>query len=387
VKDKFKAEVCLVVTSLMIVKFFLIPHIGALARRYSVTLIVDVDDRVFLESMALPVRVISVPIRRKVSPWWDLVALFRLVFLFRRHRFQMVHSISPKGGLLGIVAAWMSGVPVRVHTFQGEVWATRRGLWRAILRFLDRLVARLATKLTVVSHSEREFLIAEGIIPADKSVVLAQGSICGVDPARFHPDAEMRNTVRRDLGISDDALVVLFLGRLNRDKGVLDLTKAFVKLAAETPEPVLLVVGPDEEGIFEEALHDCATCARRVRRVGFTQNPEWYLAGADILCLPSYREGFGLVIVEAAAVGIPSVCSNIYGITDAVDNGKTGLLFPPGDIPALEQALSVLVNNDELRHAMAAAAKERALSMFSQDRVVEAMLEFYDQLLQRTLAK
>lgn len=382
-----RPKIALVVTSLLIVKFFLVPHIVALSRRYEVTLLVNVDDEALLRAMALPATVIHVRIERKESPWRDLLALYRLFVLFRKHRFQLVHSISPKGGLLGMLAAWLARVPIRVHTFQGEVWATRRGLWRAILKLMDRLVGVLATRITVVSHSERNFLIAEKIIAANKSEVLGQGSICGIDPERFRADAAMRATVRHELGIPDEAVVVLFVGRLNRDKGILDLAEAFAKLAKTIPEAILLVVGPDEEGIFESVMQICSELAAQVRRVGFTQTPEKFMAAADLLCLPSYREGFGLVIVEAAAVGIPSVCSQIYGITDAVDNGVTGLLFPAGNIPALEHELSRLLQDADLRRVMGMAAKERALSMFSQDRVVAAMLMFYAELMQEKPAR
>lgn len=379
--DNRRADVCLVVTSMLIVRFFLIPHIMALSKRYSVTLIANVEDRGFLEAMALPVRVVSVPIRREVSIWWDIVTLFRLIVLFRRYRFRMIHTVAPKAGLLGILAAWLAGVPIRVHTFQGEVWATRRGLWRAVLRSVDRLVARLATNLTVVSYSERTFLIDEGVISGEKSVVLAEGSICGVDPDRFCPAPDTREEVRRELEIPDEAVVILFLGRVNRDKGVLDLAHAFVALSVEAPESLLLVVGPDEGNISGEIERICGECADRVRRVGYTEAPERYMAAADVLCLPSYREGFGLVIIESAAVGLPSVCSRIYGITDAVDNGKTGLLFAPGNMKELEHALGRLVKDEALRQQMGRLARERALERFSKDKVVQAMLRFYAELL------
>ncbi len=376
-----RQKVCLVVTSLLIVKFFLIPHIVALSKKYEVTLIVNVDDIVFLNSLALPIKVLSVPIERKVSIWWDMVALCQLILLFRKHRFDLVHSISPKGGLLGMLAAWLVRVPVRVHTFQGEVWANRFGIWRISLKLIDKLVAYLATQITVVSFSERSFLIAEKIITENKSVVLANGSICGVDPERFHSDSNVRDALRLELCISDDAKVILFLGRINRDKGIFDLAQSFVALASETAELVLLVVGPDEEGIFEEVLHICRNYLNRVKRVGFINQPERYMAVADVLCLPSYREGFGLVIVEAGAVGIPSVCSDIYGITDAVVDGMTGLLFPVGDVSALTEKLLIVIRDNNLRQRMGAAASERALALFSSGQVVNEMLKYYDRIL------
>lgn len=376
-----RKKVCWVVTSLLIVKFFLVPHLAALSREYEVTLIVNVDDQEFLDSLELPVTVISVNIARKVAPWQDMKAMWQLIRVLRARHFHLVHTISPKGGLLGMLAAWMTGVPVRIHTFQGEVWANRRGWWRAVLRFMDKLVARIATQLTVVSYSERQFLLDEGIISSEKSVVLANGSICGVDTARFHPNAAMRDKIRLENGISDDATVILFLGRLNRDKGVLDLAKSFTAIAATKPDAILLLVGPEEEQILDEVWRICAGYGERVKRVGFTMHPENYMAAADVLCLPSYREGFGLVIIEAAAAGVPAVCSRIYGITDAVEEGRTGLLFPAGDTGALAQALLKLLEDRDLREQMGAAARVRALELFASPKIIGEMLALYDRLL------
>lgn len=378
-----RPKICIVVTSLLIVRFFLMSHLAALAKKYDVTLLVNVDDPDFMNSLEIPLTVTHIDIERRIAPWRDLKALWQLIRILRARHFHLVHSISPKGGLLGMLAAWMAGVPIRIHTFQGEVWANRRGWWRAVLRFMDKLVARIATQLTVVSHSERQFLLDEGIISSEKSVVLANGSICGVDAARFHPDAAMRGKVRRENGISDDSTVILFLGRLNRDKGLLDLARSFAAIAATVPDAILLLVGPEEEQILEEVHRICAGYGERIKRVGFTRHPENYMAAADILCLPSYREGFGLVVIEAAATGVPAVCSRIYGITDAVEEGKTGLLFPAGDVAALAQALLKLLEDRELRRQMGEAARVRALELFPSQRIIEEMLALYEKLLGR----
>lgn len=379
--DVERKKVCWVVTSLLIVKFFLLPHLAALSREYDVTLIVNVDDQEFLHSLELPVTVIPINIARKVDPWRDMKALWQLIRIFRSRQFHLVHSISPKGGLLGMLAAWIAGVPVRIHTFQGEVWANRSGWWRVILKLMDKLVAAIATQLTVVSHSERQFLLDEGIIASGKSVVLANGSICGVDPARFHPDAAARDSVRRENGIPDDCLLILFLGRLNRDKGILDLAKSFTTIAATLPNTMLLLVGPEEEQILEEVKRICAGYSGRVKSLGYTQHPEHYLAAADVLCLPSYREGFGLVIIEAAATGVPAVCSRIYGITDAMEEGKTGLLFPIGDVAALTQMLLKLLRDRKLSQQMGEAARVRALELFASEKIIGEMLALYARIL------
>ncbi len=378
---KEKKKVCLVVTCLLIVKFFLLPHIARLAKNYDLTLIVNVDDAAFLESLALPCTVISVNIQRKVSPWYDLQVLWQLIKLFRANRFDLVHSISPKSGLLATLAAWIIGIPVRLHTFQGEVWATRHGCWRTILKNLDKLVAKLATRLTVVSHSERRFLIEQGIINGEKSQVLVNGSICGVDAKRFFADEVLAKEQRAELGIAEDDLVILFLGRINRDKGVLDLASAFTEIAQQVPNAVLLLVGPDEDNIVCEIQQIAAKFLSRIKITGFTNNPERFMRTANVLCLPSYREGFPISILEAAATSVPAVCSRIYGITDAVEDGKTGLLVNPNDVSGLTCALLKLIEDKKLCQQMGEAARIRALELFSSEKITKAMLGLYDELL------
>jgi glycosyltransferase involved in cell wall biosynthesis len=305
------------------------------------------------------------------------VALWQLWRFFRRSRFDAVHSVTPKAGLLAGIAARLAGVPVRIHWFTGQVWVTRTGFMRRLLKAADRLIATNATHVLVDSHSQRDFLIDEGVVARDRAEVIAAGSICGVDARRFHPDAQARAAVRAELGVADVDKMILFLGRWNHDKGVLDLARAFAALAATHGQVHLVIVGPDEEGLAGEVRALCAASADRLHMVGFTREPERFMAAADIFCLPSYREGFGSVLLEAAAVGIPSVATRIYGITDAVVEGVTGLLVPPGDVAALTTAVARLVADDVLRMRLGAAAQVRARQDFSQEAVTAGLLGYY----------
>ena len=369
-------KICLVTTSPLIVNFFLLPFLASLGRVYRVSLAVNPDEDTALAD-GHGAEVIALPIRRKISPWSDLRTLALLIRLFRERRFDAIHSFSPKAGLLAMVAAWIARIPVRIHIFQGEVWLTRKGAMRLLLKFLDRLVARLATHVLVVSRSEREFLIREGIIRNSKSRVLGSGSLSGVDPARFRPDSMARAAVRAELGIAPKATVFLFLGRLTRDKGVLDLAQAFASLAPTHPAAVLLLVGPDEERVRPAIESICRAHARQLRFAGYTRSPERYIAAADTLCLPSYREGFSTVIIEAAAAGVPAIGSRIYGITDAIVEGETGLLHAPADANELAEKMKALIGNPALRERLGARARQRAVDEFSQQRLTQALLDYY----------
>ncbi len=375
-------RVCLVTTSVLIVRFFLIPHLRRLSERYDVTLVVNTENIEFLREYGLGVRVLPIAIERRVSPIRDLLALVRLTALFRRERFDVVHSFSPKGGLLAMLAATIAQIPVRMHTFTGQVWANKSGPMRALLKLADRITARTATWVFADSVSQRKFMQCEDVLPPHgQCEVLAGGSISGVDMKRFHPDPDARRAIRAELALPQEGTVFIYAGRLTRDKGILDLARAFSILAEQDANAYLVLVGPDEESLSPVVRVLVARHSDRLRLQGFTPAIERYLAAADVLCLPSYREGFGAVIIEAAACGVPCCASRIYGITDAVIDGVTGLLHPPGDERELALLMSRMATRPELLERLGTAARARAVREFSEDQVVGASVGRYHSIL------
>lgn len=350
-------------------------HITALADRYELTAVANVKT-----SEECPVKganFVSLPIQREIAPLRDLVAFLLLVRFFMRSSFAAVQSVTPKAGLLAMVAATACRVPVRLHIFTGQVWVTRKGAMRSILKLMDRIVARCATHILADSHSQREFLISERIVRADKCRVLGKGSIAGVDGSRFKPDAAARTQLRGDLGFLEDDVVFLYVGRLHRDKGMLDLAAAFSRISATNKKLRLLVIGPDENGTLDAMKAALGRATDRVRFLSFTAEPERYMAASDVFCLPSYREGFGVVVIEAAACGRPTVGSRIYGVTDAIEDGITGLLFEPGDVGALADRMSQLARDPDLRAAMGRRARENALRDFPEDAITRELIQLY----------
>lgn len=374
-------RVCIVVAAPLTLKAFMLGHLEALARIADVTAVADFtrEDASFRwpESISR----VAIAIARPIAPWADVLALLALSRLFRQRRFDLVHSITPKAGLLAMLAARLAGVPLRLHSFTGQVWVTRTGFMRSLLKGADRLIARLATQVLADSTSQREFLIAQGIVSASKSAVLAHGSICGVDTARFRPDASARERVLRKHGIPPGAIVFLYLGRINRDKGVLDLAHAFAEAGSRCADAHLLLVGPDEGDLRAELASAAGACAARLHNAGLTDRPEDYFAAADVFCLPSYREGFGTTIIEAAAAGVPAIGSRIYGITDAIVEGETGLLFAAGEVQQLALCMITLASDNGLRERLGKDARERAMRDFSSASVSAALLEYYAKLL------
>ena len=373
-------HICFVATIPDVVYAFLKDHINASAEKWPVTVISNPKDAKLL--IDLNARFIPLDIQRKVSPWYDLLVLFKLIGLFRREHFDLVHSIMPKTGLLTMLAAKLTGVPVRMHTFTGQVWANKQGWKRVALKQFDKLIVSFATHILVDSPSQRDFLIAEGVLPLEKGQVIGHGSICGVDRHRFHPDEQTRAAVREELGIAQDQKVILFLGRLNRDKGMLDLAAAFTDIASRRSDTALVLVGAEEDVPFAQIQNLCGKYRDRLHRVSFTPHPERYMAAADIFCLPSYREGFGQVVIEAAACGIPTVATRIYGITDAVEDKLSGLLFPPGEVTELTDHLMKLIDDAELCMSMGEAARVRAIDLFSSEQVTAKQIALYAEVLE-----
>ena len=369
-----RRRLCYVVASGMTVQAFLREHIRAAAEQFDVTVVANAA-AADLEGVAA--RLIPVPIERRIAPLADLNALLKLIGIFRRERFDLVHSVTPKAGLLAALAGAIAGVPVRMHTFTGQVWATRSGPGRALLKALDRLTASLSTRVLADSASQRDFLVAEGVVAADKLQVLGNGSVNGVDSARFRPDGGARERVRAQATIPPDAVLFLYLGRLARDKGLLDLARAF----AGVDGAWLMMVGPDEDGIAGEIRAACGAAAGRLRILDRTTEPERYMAAADVFVLPSYREGFGSVILEAAAASVPAIGTRIYGITDAIVEGKTGFLVPVRDAAALAARMRELAGDAPLREEMGRAARARVLRDFRTEDLTRALLAHHEQCL------
>ena len=377
-----KSGIIIVAPTEMTVKVFLRNHILALQDKYDVMVITNTSNNSFLEDLGVSVKVVELGIIREIGLFRDLSCLFKLISIIKNNQFDLIFSITPKAGLLAMLAGYFLKTPIRMHMFTGQIWATKKGMGRLFFKSVDRLMAKLCTHILADSASQRQFLEDEGVIPPGRLEVLAEGSICGVNGHRFKPDADSRFEMRAKYGIPDDAVVLLYLGRLKRDKGILDLALAVNNIHKDGNQQVhLLIVGPDEEDLREQIEKISASCLDKLHFIGFTNKPETLMATADVFCLPSYREGFGLVVVEAAACGIPSIASRIYGLTDAVQEGVTGLLHQPGNVSEIQACLVKFVNDKDLRIQMGQAARKRAVALFNEKRVTGELVSFLDNVL------
>jgi glycosyltransferase involved in cell wall biosynthesis len=333
------------------------------------------------------VSIIEVPMERKIAPWRDLQSLLRLWRHMRQLRPTVTNVGTPKAGLLGGFAAWLNRVPCRFYTLHGLRFETTKGLKRRILVYAERLACRFAHRVVCVSHSVRERAIASGVASAERMVVLGSGSCNGVDASRFAPTPQIVRRaaqLRLQLGIPLRAPVVLFAGRLTCDKGIPELVQAFSRLVVRFPDLRLLLAGCFEDGDpLPSDTRRYLETHPQVILVGAVPDTAPYYATADVLVLPSHREGLPTVVLEAQAAGVPVVGASATGVVDVVADGQTGLLFPAGNVPALAEAIAKLTTDGALAIKLGLAGQEQVRSKFRQEQVWQALHREYLEVLQR----
>ncbi len=377
--DLTKKNLAIVATTPKMVNFFLINHMIRFSKFYNVTILTNFEGQSDPRSMfPIKVKVHNIPIAREINIFYDIKTFYLLIMYLYREKISVIYSISPKGGLLSITAGWLVCVPIRIHTFTGQVWLTKKGFTRWLLKRMDRITSLLSTIVIIDSPSQREFLLWNKIVSKKKSLVIGNGSISGVDMERFYPSKDVRERLRAELGIHSSTIVFLFVGRLKKEKGVLELINAFAKISP-LKKMSLWFVGDDEEDLVKELKTIAYTQQISVEYFSFTKVPEEYMQAADVFCLPSHREGFGTSIIEAAACGIPAIGSKIYGITDAIIDGETGILVEKGVVDDLASAMFFLAKNDLLRKKMGEFALKIATEMFNSDLITKELVSIVNK--------
>lgn len=337
----------------------------------------DLDELAYREG----VKTCSISMRRQISPFSDLKSLYRLIKLFWREKPDMVHSITPKAGLLSMMAAYFCRVPVRLHTFTGLVFPTSTGIKRKILILTDRLTCACASHIVPEGEGVKNDLMNYHITKKPLKV-LGYGNIKGIDLDRFNnelPDIKSAADKIRKTGV----FTFIFIGRLVGDKGINELVNAFTRLNKEFPKTRLLLVGGKEQNLDPLKFETLAEIERNdnIEAVGQQSDVRPWLAASDCFVFPSYREGFPNVLIEAGAMCLPSIVTDINGSREIIIDGVNGLIIPSKNTDALYEAMKKMLNNPSMLQDMSIAARPLISSRYEQSFVRKCLIEYYDEIL------
>lgn len=328
------------------------------------------------------VSIVSVTMKRSIAPFQDLISLYRLYKLFKKERPTIVHSITPKAGLLSMVAAKYANVPVRIHTFTGLVFPAKKGLFQKLLILMDKVLCWHATHIIPEGAGVKQDLLDYKITKKPLEVI-ANGNVNGIDTTFFNSNTiseQQQQNLRNELGIDSSDFVFVFIGRLVADKGINELVRAFLLL--EIPNCKLLLVGPYEtEDPLQPETLKAIQQNDSILSVGFQHDVRPYLVISDCLVFPSYREGFPNVVMQAGAMGLPSIVTDINGSNEIIIEGFNGTIVPAKNVTALSNAMIRIKEDETWRNQLQSNARSSIISRYEQELVWEALLIKYKEFL------
>ena len=328
------------------------------------------------------VKTIAVPMERHISLKKDIVSLFKLIKVFRREHPQMVHSMTPKAGLLCMVAAWLTRVPVRVHTFTGLVFPTAQGLKRKILMLTDAITCACATHIIPEGEGVKADLQNNGITKKPMKI-LGYGNVRGIDMTRF---SRRESIMRMAENLRDsDVFTFLFVGRIVRDKGINELVAAFKRLNEEFPKTRLWLVGFFEENLdpVSSTTKSIIESNKSIEAVGEKLADELlsYYAASDCFVFPSYREGFPNTVIEAGAMDLPCIVTDINGSREIISQGENGIIIPSKNEELLYKAMKQMITDEKGRKKMTGNARKMIADRFEQSFVRQCLYDYYEEIL------
>ncbi len=341
------------------------------------------------------IRVIEVPMHRDIALWSDLKCLCRLAGIFRKEKPFIVHSNTPKGSLLSMIAAWLTRVPNRIYLVTGLRLQGEKGAKRWLLKTMERIACSCATKVIPEGLGVKKTLIEEGITRKPLEVV-HNGNINGIDMAYYSPEAcpKSREEMRQELGLGEDDFAFVFIGRIVGDKGMNELAEVMKSFDRSFDKPFdrlraafrdhfkLILVGPFESELdpLKEGNEEFFRASENVRYVGYQSDVRPYLLAADALVFPSYREGFPNVVMQAGAMELPSIVTDINGCNEIIIEGKNGRIIPPRDKDALMNMMTWFVEHPTEVAEMASNARVMIASRYDRKDVWNALLKMYKSL-------
>ncbi|MDO5104875.1 glycosyltransferase family 4 protein [Capnocytophaga sp.] len=322
-----------------------------------------------------------ITMQRHISPIKDFVSLIKLFLYFKKEKPLIVHSITPKAGLLTMLAGKLAGVPIRIHTFTGLIFPTKTGIMQKILIQMDRLLCWAATQIFPEGQGVKNDLVNHKITSKPLKII-ANGNVNGIDLDFFNPNKispEQQIKLKQELNIQPDDFVFIFIGRLVGDKGINELIQAFIEL--NNPNTKLLLVGPQERELDPLQPHTIKNIEnhKNIISVGFQKDVRPYLAISHCLAFPSYREGFPNVVMQAGAMGLPSIVSNINGSNEIIIEGQNGTIIPVKNVEELKNKMNLFINDATYFEKLKLNCRRMIAERYEQSVVWQALLEEYNK--------
>ena len=375
--DNRKKKLCIIASAPGGIVSFWRTNIEKLAPYFDVYVVANFTDETIFNGLCIK-GAKSVNIERKPSIASGLGAVKELVQYFKQMQFDGFISMSSNASFVAAIAGKIARVQFRCRIFTGQIWANRTGMLKIFLKMIDRFTVWVNTHILVDGRSQQKYLIDNGILKEGQSEIIANAAICGVDVEKFIPDANRRREERAKLGLKDSDVVFIFMGRMNREKGIFELLEAFNRFVKDNKNAKLLLIGSNE-GISEKVFKAYPNIVYGENLVcyGYTKTPYYALQAGDVLCLPSYREGFGISVIEASAVTLPVIVSDIYGLRDAYEDGVTGLKCKARDVDSLYEAMKTLYDDKDMRISLGKAGRERTKNLFSMELVSNAWVDYF----------
>lgn len=352
---------------------------------YQVTAVAANEDELKKLGTEIGVDTYAVEMTREITPHKDLRSLWQLYRYLKKEKPLIVHTHTPKAGVAGMLAAKMAGVPIRLHTVAGLPLLETKGFTRTILEKVEKLTFSCATRVYPNSRRIYEFLVEEGYASIEKFKVIGRGSSNGIDTAYFDPSLyspEDNRKLRNSLGIPKNDVVFIFVGRLVKDKGINELVEAFERLNTFSSETSLLLVGPFEQDLdpVKESTLEMIKKHDKIVEVGYQDDVRPFLACSNVLAFPSYREGFPNVVMQAGAMNLPAIVTDINGCNEIISQGKNGIVIPVRDTNSLLRAMEEMVQDPAKRELMSSQARPAITSQYERHVIWEALLAEYKEL-------
>ncbi len=367
-----KKKILILATSQVTIESFLLPHIKKLKKKYNITILTKLNSNSLVIS---DVEIYNINIDRKINIINDLKNLIFLFNFLRYKNFDLIFTITPKAGLLGMLSAFANRIPIRLHIFTGQVWSNKNLVNKFFLKLFDKLIMYLSNETLCDGRGQREFLIQNSF--SKKIKVLGNGSICGVNTDLFKPSESKKIELRKKFNIKKNEIIFLYVGRINKDKGIYNILRTSKLLSDLNYKFKFIFVGNHED----ENLRYEIKKNKKIIYINHCKNISKFYQLADVYIASSYREGFGVTVAQAMASGLPVVGTNIYGLKDLLKNGRNCITYEPDNINKLFLACCKFIENKKLRKKLGMQGRKKIVKNFQEKDLIRNFEKFFKNKL------